>query len=656
MKRPFVDKRVYPLAALVGQDKVRMALLLLAVDPGLGGVLLVGQKGTAKSTAVRALAELLPALNTVSGCPYHCDPDVPGELCPACAGQARADMVFDTIPTPLLTLPLGATEDRVVGGLDFERSIRTGKAFLAPGLLGQANRGFLYIDEVNLLEPYLAHLLLDTVESGRLVLEREGLSGWHPARTALIGTMNPEEGPLGPQLADRFALIVPVTSETDPDLRSEIVRRRLAFEADPVAFRLKWANKSRDIAERIVAARDRLPQVALTGGARKLISLLVKKALAPGHRGDLALARSARALAAWDEDPRAIEDHVLAVSALVLDSRRRIKKKRQMEARVIPVSDTPEVTSFEAPYIPPTPLEPPPATERTGDKPDGPEVKRLYHPHEKFTIITPTAKREKGPRERSGRRAARVSTSARGRYFRSSPQRLGRPVALDATLRAAAPYQNSRKRARSASLVIRKPDVREKVFRQKTGRLVLFVVDASGSVGSLERMSEAKAATLSLLSEAYIKRDRVGLISFHGDAAQTLLPPTNSVEMASRLLKDLPTGGKTPMAAALVVTERMLRVELARDPGLTPTIVIMTDGRPNVPLAKDVDPWKEVLQMARMLARDRRLQFLVVDTDRGHYNDYKMTHDLAVALNAPRLTLEDLRQGRLEQWLERGNG
>jgi len=195
--------------------------------------------------------------------------------------------------------------------------------------------------------------------------------------------------------------------------------------------------------------------------------------------------------------------------------------------------------------------------------------------------------------------------------------------------------------------------LREKVFRQKTGRLILFVVDASGSVGGFDRMAEAKAAALALLSEAYRKRDRVGLIAFYGPGAQVLLPPTDSVELAGRLLEDLPTGGKTPLAEALVKTHQLVRVELARDPGLTPLIVLMTDGRPNVPLTPGTDPWRETLNLASHLRRDSRLRFLLLDTDSGHYSDYTLMGCLAERLEAPRLTLEDLRRGRLEAWLER---
>ena len=641
----------FPLAALAGQERMKLALLLLGVDPGLGGVLLVGQKGTAKSTAVRGFAEILPSLSAVRGCPFHCDPERLVDLCPTCGVRAASgDLPRETIPTPLLTLPLGATEDRVAGGLDLEKSARSGRPHLSPGLLGQANRGYLYVDEVNLLEPYLAHLLLDAVEAGRLRVEREGLSLWHPAREALIGTMNPEEGTLGPQLKDRFALVVQVEAEADVAVRSEIVRRRLDFEADPIGFRQKWAQANERLALGLVEARRRLKEISLTAEARGLIVELVRKARARGHRGDLALARGALALAAWQGEDRANGEQVLAMADLVLDSRL-VRPRSAVVSLTEQQGAAPAPQHFEAPYVPPSRLQSPSPVHGNGGE-ARPLVGRLYKSNEVFEVVTPNSKREQGDRARSGRRSARKSSAGRGRYYRSSPERLGRPVALDATLRAAAPHQPRRRQGGRSDFIIRRHDVHEKVFRQKTGRLVLFVVDASGSVGSLDRMSEAKAAALSLLNEAYQKRDRVGLISFNGSQAAILLPPTNSVELASHLLEDLPTGGKTPLAAALVSTQKLLRVELARDPGLTPLIIIMTDGRPNVSLDPGVDPWREVLQLAGYLAMDRRLKFLLVDTDQGYYNDYKMTPDLAQKLRAPRLTLEDLRCGRLEVWLE----
>jgi len=646
--------RLYPLTAVVGQEPMKTALLLLAVDPGLGGVLLIGEKGTAKSTAARALAELLPAIPVVQGCPFHCDPKKTKELCPHCLElySANGNPPSGLSPAPFLTLPLGLTEDRLMGGLDLELAVETGLAELQPGLLGQANRGILYVDEINLLEPYLGHLLLDAVEFGRVLVEREGLSVRHTARVALIGSMNPEEGPLGPQLLDRFALAVRVKGETDPAARAEIIRRRLVYEADPSAFRRSWMEETKTWCRRIVAARRRLTDTILTPAARRLLADLVRQTGALGHRGDLALARAARAKAAWEGLAEAGPDQVAALAGLALDFRRVPRKNGRPAGSPAQKISPPAARHFETPYITSSPPQLFQAVS-AGDGGRRAEVFRVYEPNEAFDLLTPTSRREQGPRQRSGRRSTRQAQSKRGRYFRSSPERLGRPVALDATLRAAAPYQIARRGPDSPALVIRQPDLREKVFRQKTGRLILFVVDASGSVGGFDRMAEAKAAALALLSEAYQKRDRVGLIAFHGSGAQVLLPPTDSVELARGLLEDLPTGGKTPLAEALVKTHQLVRVELARDPGLTPLIVLMTDGRPNVPLTPGTDPWRETLNLASHLRQDPRLRFLLLDTDSGHYSDYTLMGCLAERLEAPRLTLEDLRHGRMEAWLER---
>ena len=644
----------YPFAALVGQKAMKQALLLLAVDADLGGVLLVGKKGTAKSTAVRALSEILPPLEAVKGCLFHCRPDYPNDLCPYCRKTLKDNgaLTSVTTATPFMTLPLGATEDRLAGGLDMELTVSTGRPHLAVGLLGQANRGYLYVDEINLLEPYLAHLMLDATSSGAFRVEREGLSLWTPSRAALIGTMNPEEGPLGPQLADRFALVVRVDGEEELGTRAEIVRRRLAYEKDQTGFRATWRQETEELKQALITARKRLPLTKITPDAQSLISELVDAARPKGHRADLALARAARALAAWEGKPETDPDHVISVADPVLVSRAVAKKKKAVQVKTIAGTAQEGGRPQEAPIIMNRGEEPPPASPPSeAGEPQLPT--RLYLSNESFEIITPTSRREQGPKGRSGRRAARQTNSGRGRYYKSSPERLGRPVALDATFRAAAPHQVARGKQKGLGLIIRTPDLREKVYRQKTGRLVLFLVDASGSVGSLERMSEAKAAAMSILAEAYQKRDRVSLIAFHGQEAKVLLPPTNSVEMAGKLLEDLPSGGKTPMAAALLKAQSLIRVELNRDPGLTPLVVILTDGRPNIPLTPGVDPWREVLNLAGRMAQDRRLRFILVDTDKGYYNDYKLTKDLSERLSAPRLTLEDLRNGELTAWLEK---
>jgi len=293
-------RRVFPFAALVGQEEMRTALLIAGVDPGIGGVLIMGERGTGKSTAIRALAELLPPIEVVEGCPYNCDPARAPAGCPAgCPGRAAAAAGRTrSVPVPVVDLPLGATEDRVVGALDLERALVHGEKAFEPGLLARANRGFLYIDEVNLLEDHLVDLLLDVAASGENLVEREGLSIRHPARFVLVGSGNPEEGELRPQLLDRFGLAVEVKSPEDLATRVEVIKRREAFERDPEGFTAAWRRSTAALRKRILAARKRLESLATPDPILEQAARLCLALGTDGLRGELTLVRAARASAA----------------------------------------------------------------------------------------------------------------------------------------------------------------------------------------------------------------------------------------------------------------------------------------------------------------------------------------------------------------------
>lgn len=312
---------VYPFSAIVGQDEMKLALLIAAVDPGIGGVMVFGDRGTGKSTAVRALAALLPSLPAVRGCPFHCDPSADRTLCPA--GCASSGAEVEMIPTPVIDLPLGATEDRVVGSLDLERALTRGEKRFEPGLLAKAHRGFLYIDEVNLLEDHLVDLLLDVAASGENVVEREGLSVRHPARFVLVGSGNPEEGELRPQLLDRFGLSVEVVTPRELKDRIEVVRRRDAFDRDPNAFVAAWSAADRETCRRIEGARSRLWQVDVPDEVLETGSRLCLAIGADGLRGELTLMRAARAVAALDQDAAVSSDHLHRVAPMALRHRLR---------------------------------------------------------------------------------------------------------------------------------------------------------------------------------------------------------------------------------------------------------------------------------------------------------------------------------------------
>ena len=312
---------VFPFSAIVGQDEMKLALLIAAVDPAIGGVLVFGDRGTGKSTTVRALAALLPPMRAVAGCPFSCDPAKPGGHCEACRAAARR--VALSVPVPVVDLPLGATEDRVTGALDIERALADGVKAFEPGLLARAHRGFLYIDEVNLLEDHLVDLLLDVAASGENVVEREGISIRHPARFVLIGSGNPEEGELRPQLTDRFGLAVEVRTPRDLPTRIEVVRRRDAFEQDPKRFVRAWAKEEAAIRRRILAARRLLPRVEVPTDMLEAAAKLCLALGTDGLRGELTLMRTARALAALDGDRVVTLDHIRRIAGPALRHRLR---------------------------------------------------------------------------------------------------------------------------------------------------------------------------------------------------------------------------------------------------------------------------------------------------------------------------------------------
>jgi magnesium chelatase subunit D len=577
---------------------------------------------------------------------------------------------------------LGVTEERLLGGLDLDATLATGRLVAKPGILSEADGGLVYLDEANLLDPQLAHLLLDAASSGTVLLERDGLSLALPARVALLGSMNPEEGPLGPQLEDRFALRVALIGEADPMKRAEIVRRALAFERDPVAFRESFREKSEGMSHAIRIARAMLPRLKVGDAARARAAYVASKSRAAGHRADIALCLAARAGLAlggpWQGAARDPEcsgpfpeeslivtpDHVDRVEALVMASRARPEgrgRARPAPAILESAKDGNARAAKDQPTYVLNSDEIPPGWDPTGPAPDGAAPVRVFEAASEYQVITPKLPKEMGPKGQRGRRSQRETPKAQGRAYRTTARRLGRPISISATLRAAAPRQRDRAKrlgpGENAGRIILSPsDFREKVYRHKTGRLVLFVVDSSGSIGTLYRMEEAKAAAMSLLKDAYRMRDRVAIIAFYGVTAELLLPPTNSPDLAGRLLSALPSGGKTPLSAALALTHKLLTTERAKDPLVSPFVVLMTDGRPNIPLDPASQPWHEALRFASRLADDPSLNFLVVDTDRGAYNEFKLTKELAARLRAPKISLEDLREGRLGSWLDGERG
>ncbi|MFF1544512.1 putative cobaltochelatase [Streptomyces sp. NPDC058291] len=669
----------FPFTAVVGQDDLRLALLLNAVSPAVGGVLVRGEKGTAKSTAVRALSALMPTLDVVVGCRFSCDPGSPD---PACPDGPHEPGAFETRPARMVELPVGASEDRLVGALDIERALAEGVKAFEPGLLADAHRGILYVDEVNLLHDHLVDLLLDAAAMGASYVEREGVSVRHAARFLLVGTMNPEEGELRPQLLDRFGLTVEVAASREPDLRVEVVRRRLAHDDDPAAFAERWADEEAAVRARITAARALLPSVRLGDGALRQIAATCAAFEVDGMRADIVMARTATALAAWAGRTDVLAEDVRQAALLALPHRRRRNPFDAPGLDEDKLDETLEEFGGQDDTGPGHDAGPgrgdDPGDERDGEGgdeggDDGPEDDGPgggggrpapdAGPQGGDTGARPEAGQDGEPQapgtsERSAVRAAEpfrtkmlsvpgIGEGAAGRRSRARTEH-GRTTGarrprgaltklhLAATVQAAAPHQKARGRS-GRGLVVRRDDLRQATREGREGNLVLFVVDASGSMAARQRMSAVKGAVLSLLLDAYQRRDKVGLVTFRGAGAELALPPTSSVDAAAVRLESLPTGGRTPLAAGLLKAHDVLRVERLRDPARRALVVVVTDGR----ATGGPEPVALAGRAARLFAADG-VAAVVVDCESGPVR-LGLAGQLAGELGGAVVTLEELR-------------
>ncbi|MFD3591259.1 VWA domain-containing protein [Nocardia sp. NPDC058640] len=725
----------FPFSAVVGQERLQLALILSAVHPGIGGVLVRGEKGTAKSTVVRALAQLLPPVVDETG--------------------AR--------PAKLVELPVGATEDRVVGSLDLERVLRDGEQAFRPGLLAAAHHGVLYVDEVNLLHDHLVDVLLDAAAMGRVHVERDGVSHSHPARFVLVGTMNPEEGELRPQLLDRFGLTVDVAASREVNVRMAVVRRRLDYEADPDAFAARYVDADQVVAERILTARDRLSEVALDNAELRRIAALCASFDVDGMRADLVVARTATAHAAWRGRDRVTEDDVRIAAELALPHRRRRDpfdepgiSEQQLDEAMESAAAEVEKASGDEEFDGPSgngrhraedesalgddgaggdsrgrtggdgraaddrrldggrdrrfdggPDGRGPEDGPDGDGPDGggPEGggpdgggpdggsaggsdrggpdgsgpddggpdgggpdgggpggggsngggpnsggsggdrsdgsdRDGSRPGPERLTGTPTSTGKAIPRwEVPG-----IGEGAPGRRSRART-RTGRTVRPDAdpstglhllgTVFAAAPKQFERGRL-SGPLALAAEDLRGAYREGREGNLVVFVVDASGSMAARDRLTAVTGAIVTLLRDAYQRRDKVAVISVRGSVAELVLPPTSSVDIAVRRLAGMRTGGKTPLAAGLLKAREVIAREHVRDPRRRPMLVLLTDGR----ATGGTDPLPRARTAARLLAAEGHTA-MVIDCERGMIR-LGLAGELARDLRARYLRLNEL--------------
>ncbi|MFI9823671.1 putative cobaltochelatase [Streptomyces sp. NPDC052013] len=642
----------FPFTAVVGQDDLRLALLLNAVSPAVGGVLVRGEKGTAKSTAVRALSALLPEVAVVPGCRFSCDPAAPDPGCPDGPHESGGGT---TRPARMVELPVGASEDRLVGALDIERALAEGVKAFEPGLLADAHRGILYVDEVNLLHDHLVDLLLDAAAMGASYVEREGVSVRHAARFLLVGTMNPEEGELRPQLLDRFGLTVEVAASREPETRVEVVRRRLAHDDDPAAFAARWAQEEAAVRQRIVSARELLPSVRLGDGALRQIAATCAAFEVDGMRADIVMARTATALAAWAGRTDVLAEDVRQAALLALPHRRRRNPFDAPGLDEDKLDQTLEEFSGDDDPDPdgdgggpgggggrPAPDDGPQGGD-TGARPEAGEggeprpsgageqaAARASEPFRAKVLSVP------GIGEGAAGRRSRARTEHGRTTGARRPQGALTKLHLAATVQAAAPHQRARGR-NGPGLVVRRDDLRQAVREGREGNLVLFVVDASGSMAARQRMSAVKGAVLSLLLDAYQRRDKVGLVTFRGSAAEVALPPTSSVDAAAARLEALPTGGRTPLAAGLLRAHEVLRVERLRDPARRALVVVVTDGR----ATGGPEPVALAHRAARLFAAEG-VASVVVDCESGPVR-LGLAGRLAGELGGTAVTLDELR-------------
>ncbi len=634
----------FPFAAIVGSEALRNALMWVAVDPTIGGVLVTGTRGTAKSTAVRALADLLPAIEIVAGDATNRAPEA--------ADRAEGASIV-AIATPFVELPVGATEDRVIGTLDV-RALLAGERRFEPGLLARANRGVLYVDEVNLLPDHLVDVILDAAATGRNVVERDGASLVHDARIVLVGTMNPEEGELRPQLLDRFGLCVDVASDADLERRIAIVERRLAFEADPVAFVARYADQTQALRARVVAARAALARVAVPHASVRAASEAARAANVEGMRADLTIVRAARAIAALDGRPAVTLGDIERAAEPALAHRRREAPRGTPP----PPNGRPPANGRSSPderersheesqsHVPATAPAAMPADMpmRDADAPQNdmhvPSMKRPESSKsafaQSFDVGTRTADLRFGAAFEPARAARASRTAARGAGTRDLPTGASRVVrhrtariAALATLAASALEAVPAGNASAADRDVEPAHVRYLERRGRERHLVVFVVDASGSMAAAARMRAAKGVVCGLLEDAYRRRDAVALVAFRGETAEVLVPPTRSAIVAYRRLRALATGGRTPLARGLACARDVLVANARRDPSARAHLVLVSDARANAPAR---DAFAHALAEAAAL-RALHVRALCVDTEGGIVR-LRLAAKLATALGA----------------------
>lgn len=615
-------------------EKAKEAILLTLVNPFAGGLLLSGEKGTGKSTLVRSARELVDA--------------------------------------PWVEIPISITEDRLFGSIDAEEAIRSGHKKLLPGLIDEADKGIIYIDDVNLLRDDLLSAVLNIREAGGYRLERDGLSEQRDTAFTVLAVMNPESGTLSSSSLDRFGLFAQADPSYDDETRLEIIRRVLDFEKDGIAFRAKWQEETDALKKKIKDARAALSKVEVSAAMIQLAAVYTLKAHVAGHRADIYLIEAARAEAAMEGRKYVLPKDLEKAAEFVLPHRMRKAEEQQGQPSEEMPQEQPEEdnkpqqeeeqqTPQDNEFSHPPEAQPPQINTEDADdssheqnqdnaqmsNPRGQSRERIddadLHVNLPPMWIEPSKDRK--PKKGSGKRSLTMTDLMQGRYVRAEiPKAKTSDIAFDATLRAAAPYQKARP-SNGCAVVIRKDDLRSKVREKRTGNIFLFVVDASGSMGARERMKTVKGVIFKILLDAYQKRDRVGMVAFRKNQAEVLLPVTRSVDFAQKKLATMPTGGKTPLAKGLLKAEDVLDMLYRQDANQDPVVILITDGRATSSLNKGTNPVTDALEEAKRIGR-RNIPVAVIDTESG-FIKLGLAKKLAKAMGASYFQVDKISEDQL---------